>query len=225
MPPKIHVVINRKGGVGKTTLAVNLAATVASVLGGSPEDCPVLVTSIDPQASSVWWAERGEGGGALLPFDFEQIDDESEDITELKDAEYEHVFIDTPGSFARPATLARILDIADDAIIPMIPEPMCYPASEQTLRDFIQPRDLPYRVVRNLWETRDGKGDLEKLTAWLDEQGFRYARTPVRKYRMHRDAVAAGQVVTQYPAGRTATEGRNDFLQLALELGYGGSVT
>ncbi len=90
--------------------------------------------------------------------------------------------------------------------------------------DLIQPRNLPYRVVRNLWDRRDGHLDLDALTDWLDEQKLRYANSIIRRYKMHTTAAAEGKVVTQYPNGRTATEAKNDFLALALELGYGGTV-
>lgn len=222
--PKVHVVVSQKGGVGKTTLAVNLAATVSDVLGGDPEQPPVLVASIDPQASAVWWAERGDPDA--LPFDFDQLDDRPDEVAKLGDLdEYKHIFIDAPGSLARPAVLARALEVATDAIVPVIPEPLAYGPTERTVLDLIQPRNLPYRVVRNLWDRRDGHLDLDALTDWLNEQKLRYTNTVVRRYKMHTTAATEGRVVTQYPNGRTATEARNDFLALALELGYGGTVS
>ena len=72
---KIHVIANQKGGVGKTTVAVNLAAVTADVLGGASNNSPVLVVSTDPQASTVWWADRV---GDALPFDFAQVHDPKE---------------------------------------------------------------------------------------------------------------------------------------------------
>ncbi|MGH3783125.1 MAG: ParA family protein [Pseudonocardiaceae bacterium] len=219
---QVHVVLSQKGGVGKTTIAVNLAAVVADVLGADPAKPPVLVASIDPQASAVWWAERGNADE--LPFDWEQMDDHPDRVAKLHELAYEHVFVDAPGSLARPRVLACALEAATDCLVPVVPEPLAYGPTETTVRDLLMPRSLPYRVVRNLWDRRDGHADLNALTAWLKERDLRTANTIIRRYKLHTNASAEGRVVTMYPAGRTATECHKDFLSLALECGYGGKA-
>lgn len=217
---QVHLLFSQKGGVGKTTLTVNLAATVASVLDSDPAEPSVLVASIDPQQSAVWWAERTNLD--LLPFDFDQIDDNMAAVSKLASLPYEHVFVDAPGSLARPAILTRALEQATDVLVPITPEPLAYEPTLKTVRNFIETHKLPYLCVRNNWDPRDGLTDLNSLTKWLSDNKLKCARTVVRRYKMHTTASGEGRVVTQYPKGRTATEARNDFLSLALECGYGG---
>lgn len=221
---RVHVVVSQKGGVGKTTLAMNLAAVVSETLGGTPENPPVAVASLDPQGSAVWWAERGDPDA--LPFDYDQMDDRPEQIAKLADSGYRDVFVDAPGSLARPAALAEALDVAKDrgdAIVPIMPgEDLALDPTARTIRELLEPRWVPYHVVRNRWDRRGGQSDLDDLNQWLDDEGFRYTNTVIRQYKLHRTASRQGLVVTQYPPGRTADAAKADFLQVALELGYGG---
>jgi len=93
----VHVVLNQKGGVGKSTISVNLAAVTADVLnhGDDPDaSSPVLALSVDPQGSAVWWASRIND----LPFHIAQAHDDVEGLKKLKDLRgIEHVYVDTPG--------------------------------------------------------------------------------------------------------------------------------
>jgi chromosome partitioning protein len=239
MPTHIHVIANQKGGVGKTTLAVNLAAVVHAVRENSvgplidPEDSgrhrprdegqtsEVLVASTDPQASSVWWSQRVARQGGL-PFDFAQVAD-PRDLRKLRGSGYTEVFVDTPGSLEDEAILQAALDEADDVVVPMPPEPLAFDPTARTVERVIAPRHLPYRVVVNNWDPRDGTTDLQQTAQYIRTRQWPMANTVVRRYKLHTRASADGLVVTQYPKNRVAMEAREDFFRLALELGYGAT--
>lgn len=221
---RVHVVANQKGGVGKTTVSVNLAAVTADVLsthGNSSGDCPVLVISTDPQASSVWWADRV--GEENLPFDFNQFDGDPVQLATLRHLDgYKHIFVDTPGNLEDEHILAAALAGADDVIVPMPPEPLAFEPTARTIDHVLVPRQIPYRVVINAWDPRDGEADLDETRKYIAAQQWPAANVVVRRYKVHTRASADGRVVTQYPKNRTSMEAREDFFRLALELGYGG---
>ena len=108
----IIAVVNLKGGVGKSTIAVNLACELAGHQS-------VVVVDADSQGTATDWARRGDLPARVetLPLDADsQVGPWVEKVLTLQ---ADHVVIDCPPHIG-PATLAAV-GIADMVLIPVTP--------------------------------------------------------------------------------------------------------
>ncbi|MEO8890379.1 MAG: ParA family protein, partial [Coleofasciculaceae cyanobacterium] len=111
--PKIIAIINGKGGVGKTTTSVNLAAILA-------QKKRVLLVDADPQGSATWWIERGEKS---MKFDLAQEISPAL-LIRLRTIEgYDLAVVDTPPAL-RSEALTAVVACADYLVLPTPPAPM-----------------------------------------------------------------------------------------------------
>ncbi|MGW4803066.1 ParA family protein [Kitasatospora sp. NPDC004272] len=236
----VYVVLNRKGGIGKSTMTVNFAATTAAALVSNDKDpetgeqqiAPVAAVSIDPQGSSAWWANRV---GDDLPFVFAEAYDDLDSLQQLRATEaVEYVIIDTPG-WTDPAARAdtagdplgegavadairAALDNAHHIIVPIETEPLGWIPTLETIEQVVKPRGIPFTVVVSNWDPRDGKACWKDTRKFVRDNGWPLANTVIRHYRLHTDAAARGEVVTQYKRSRIGQECLQDFTDLALEM-------
>lgn len=204
----IVAVVNQKGGVGKTTVTMGLASVAA-------KHSRVLVVDVDPQQSATDWAELA---GEELPFDFDDSTDPSL-LSRLREADYDLIFVDTPGSIDNTSVLGAVLDASDFVILPLQSEPMSVKPLMRTIRSLVEPRELPYRALLNLYDPRDGKAAREDAEAALDAMDVPRFQTAIRRYGIHTAAPGNGEVITTYkPHRRSEINAVADFTDVALEL-------
>ena len=105
--------LNQKGGVGKTTLSVNLAASLART------GARLLLIDADPQGSALDWAAAREKESLFSVIGFPRATIHKE-IGKIGQG-YDHVIIDGP---PRVTDLARSAIMASDVVlIPVQPSP------------------------------------------------------------------------------------------------------
>ena len=204
--PWIVAVPNQKGGVGKTTLALALAAVTADANGRA------LVVDVDPQSSSAEMAGRMLDPG----FDFSHEMDPGM-LTRLRELRaYDMVFIDCPGSLEGGQILAAVLAVADYAVIPFMHDPMAVRPTVRTAK-FVAEHGVPYKVILNNIDPRLGADEIRAAWELLDGGGLARFRCAVRAYRAYSTAQANRQTVIQF-RGRYAANVREDVKRVHTEL-------
>lgn len=202
-------VANQKGGVGKTTVTMQVAASLSRRFR-------VLVVDVDPQQSTVWWAENT---GTRLPFDFAGNQQPAilGRLHRLR-MDFDFVLVDTPGDIEHTAILETVLDSADFVLVPLTPEPLAVEPTMRTIGRLIEPRHLQHAVLLNKIDPRI-PGQLRTWQDLLDTTfGVPRLHAYLRQYKAQTDAPVLGQLVTSMRDNRRTEGAITDVTTAAIEI-------
>ncbi|CAJ0802753.1 Sporulation initiation inhibitor protein Soj [Ralstonia condita] len=192
-------VLNQKGGVGKTTISVNLAASLARA--GSR----VLLIDADPQGSALDWAAARQGDPLFSVVGFPRPSIHKE-IGQIGQG-YDHIVIDGP---PRVTDLARSAIMASDiVVIPVQPSPYDIWAAEEVVKLIDEARVYKeslksvFVVNRKITNTAIGRDVREALAAYP----VHVLESAVTQRVVFAEAAAQGQAVFEIDtAGPAAAE-------------------
>ncbi len=202
----ITAIVNQKGGAGKTTVAVNLAA------GLTQRNFRVILVDSDPQGSVMQWA-------SIVPQEALEVLHQ----TGLGDKKSlrpllrrgDHIVIDTPPALGAASLTA--MRLADLVVIPLGPSPLDIWSSRETLALFAEAQKRNRRlkgrllIARKIPRTRIGKEAREAL---------HFAGLPVLETEIHQrvayvEAMIGGRSVLQMSP---SSEARREIERLCEEI-------
>ena len=191
--------LNQKGGVGKTTLSVNLAASLART------GARLLLIDVDPQGSALDWAAAREGESLFSVIGFPRATIHKE-IGKIGQG-YDHIIIDGP---PRVTDLSRSAIMASDVVlIPVQPSPYDIWSVDEIVklteeaRVYRDNQKVTFVINRKIANTIIGRDVREALANY----SIPTMTAAVTQRVIYAEAVAQGQAVYELdPNGPAAAE-------------------
>ena len=184
---KTIVIANQKGGSGKSTITVHLAAAAEAAGDG-----PVVISDTDPQGTAADWFNQRRKSGITTPLYSElSLDGLAGKIEALDGAGASYLLIDTAPSVG--AVNAELFALADLVLIPLNPTPADLRALVKGL-PLVRQSGTPFQFV--LTRVRPNLRNNDGTAVALDALGL------VLNTRMHERVIYA----ETFAHGKTAIE-------------------
>jgi len=199
-------IANQKGGVGKTTTALDLAAAIEDSSGS------VIVYDADPQQSAMEIAAAGS-----LPFEVRPALSAAELASIRHVRGPDSILIDLPGNLDDTPILGEVLAASDFAIIPVVPERAAVVPTQRTAQ-LAAANGLPYKILFNLVDPLRGAAPVQQLRELFDGLGLPYFSSFIRRYVAHPQSQLDGVPVTAYRGDRSWRAAVDDVRRVQVEL-------
>ena len=184
----IVTVTSYKGGVGKTTTAIHLAAYLQRL-------APTLLVDGDAIRSATKWSQRGDDRG--LPF---RVVTHAQMVSHLRD--YQHIIIDTEGN----PTDDDFRDLAancDLLVIPAVPESVANDGLTHTLAKLHQIKNDRHRVLLTMVPPKP-RTEGQQLREMLRREGIPAFTAEIPRLAAFEKAAAEGVPVYSVRDDRNA---------------------
>jgi len=202
----IIAVVGNKGGVGKTTLSLNVA-TALNKRGRT------AVIDADPQRSSLQWRAFSESDAVSVYEADEDLGSQAKELIQ----DYEQVVIDCPPSVYAPQT-HKALIASHRAIVPVQPSPMDLWATVHILEAVEKARETntelkPLLVINQL----EPRMMLSKIVREaVSEIGIPVADTMIRRRAIFKSSAMEGKSI--YDVGRRGDAAIEEIERLIQEI-------
>ena len=197
------LVINSKGGSGKTTVATNLASYFAA------QNIPTTIMDYDPQGSSLHWLRTRPGPGARI-YGANAAPQKGGRIRSVEmhvPADTQQLLIDAPAG-ASGLLLQEMLGRADGILIPVAPSAIDIHATANFVRDLllvgrIRTRNIQLAVVAN--RVRSSMPVYQPLERFLNSLGLPFL-TRISDSDVYVEAAEAGIGIFEMTPSAAAAE-------------------